>query len=250
MKKYWIAIALTVSLLVILTGCTSSNASTTKSSPSVSSVETSDQGSTVTVSAKAEIDVIPDVAYLRIGYTNSGSNTESTLSANNNVIDKVKTALKAKGYTDDTLTTDSFYIYPTYNYDNGTSRIKGYSVSHVLKVTVNDISKIGDTIDTAIGAGANESISISYGIKDYDSNYNEAMAIAIGNGNLKADAIAKSVGASSYKLNKIVESSSPSYYPVNESYKTGQAAIDSSTQIQTGKITITAQLTMEYILAK
>lgn len=249
MKKYFKTAALAVSLLFVLSGCTSNTAST-KSSPSVSSVETNDQGSTITVSAKAEIDVVPDVAYLRIGYTNTGSNTANTLSANNNVIDKVKTALKAKGYTDDTVTTDSFYIYPTYNYDSGTSKIKGYSVSHVLKVTVKDMSKIGDTIDTAIGAGANESISISYDVIDYDSNYNEAIAIAIGNGNLKADAIAKSIGASNFKLNKIVESSSSSYYPVNESYKTGQAAIDSSTQIQTGKITITAQLTIEYILTK
>jgi len=67
-----------------------------------------------------------------------------------------------------------------------------------------------DVFDAAIGEGANQSFLISYNIKDYDAQYNNAMGAAVAQGNTKADAIAKSLGSSTYKLNKITENTNTS----------------------------------------
>ncbi len=243
--------------VLLLTGCSQSTTSTvptdgTAGSKTVNSVGTTDEGCIITVNAKSELNLSPDIAYINIGYVCSGSDTEKITNDNNTVMARIISALKAKGIADDDIKTSSFNIYPVYNYENGQTKVKEYSVSHILKVTINDISKIGNVLDAAIGEGANQSFSISYNIKDYDTQYNNAMMAAVDQGNIKADAIAKSLGVSTYKLNKITENTnSSSYiYPTAEYKSDTSSSSIGSTQIQTGTITITAQLTMEYIITK
>ena len=177
---------------LLLTGCaqgtqTASTATQSKTgSDTTTSVNTNSNGCTVTVSASYELDITPDIAYIKVGYVCSGSSTSKIVKDNATVIAKIVSALKAKGLTDAEIDTDSFSVYPTYSYDNGTSKINGYTATHILKVTINDTSKLGEIIDASVAEGANTSMIVSYDIKDYNTQYNKALAACNRKGQLES----------------------------------------------------------------
>ena len=62
--------------------------------------------------------------------------------------------LKAAGLAGDAIQTTGYDIQPEFDYTNGKQTLRGYVARNSIEVRVDDLPKLGDILDIAVGAGA------------------------------------------------------------------------------------------------
>jgi uncharacterized protein len=204
---------------------------------------------TINVMGNGEVTATPDIAYLFLGVVTDKTTTSEAQNANSITMNNVIAAIKKAGIKDEDIKTTDYSIYPKYNYDETTkvNTLVGYTVSNTLNVTVKDISKVGQIIDTAVANGANDCNSISFGVSDYEKYYNMALVNALSNAQGKAKAISNFLNIKLTAPITITENSSgtPNIYPISLKDTSSSSA---STSIQAGiyKIKANVSLVFEY----
>ena len=120
----------------------------------------------ISVSGEASVSVAPDLAQIDGGVTSEAKTAREASDANNAAMGKVLLALKGAGidekdYQTSRLSLQPQYAQPTPN-RTGPPQITGYRASNRVTIKVRDITKVADTIDTLVGAGANEIGGINF----------------------------------------------------------------------------------------
>jgi uncharacterized protein YggE len=207
---------------------------------------TTTKSDTFNVTGEGKVNVIPDVAFITAGVSSSGSSVKLAQDQINTVINKVSAALKDLGIDSKDIQTANYSIYPEYDYREGAQKIKGYSASTNLSIKVRDIDKTSQVIDKAAANGANQIGGISFDIDDKKKLEQEAREKAVAKAKEKAESAAKAVG---FKLGRIVNySEGPSgFLPlVNRAFGVTEVTSDKTTQIETGSVDITINVTLSY----
>ena len=212
----------------------------------------SDSNGSISVSGTGAINVNPDVAYISLGVSTKGVDPKATLEANNRAIAAVISAVREKGIAEKDIRTTDFNMYPDYNngYDREGERASGYTVSNNLSVVVRDINIVGDVLGVAANAGANVSGGVQFGLLDNSAAYNEALVLAIESAVGKAQAIAGALGKSIGSPTSVTESVNyyAPYYAAAENMAMDSAG--GGVPMQTGKLTVTANVQMVYEFAR
>jgi len=212
-----------------------------------------DGNSEISVSGTGSVNVNPDVAYISLGVSTKDVDPKAALEKNNRSIAAVISAVRDKGVAEKDIRTTDFNMYPDYSYDYGKDgeQIRGYTVSNNVSIVVRDIAAVGDVLGVAANAGANVSGGVQFGLLDNSTTYNEALVLAIENAIGKAEAIAgalgKSIGSPS-SVTETVNYYSPHYYAATENMSMDAAV--GNVPVQTGKLTVTANVQMVYEFAK
>ena len=158
---------------------------------------------TVSVQGASQVDTLPDQAQINIGIVTTNKTAEEAQLENSVLANSVQTKLFLMGVPEGKLQTTQYAVYPIHNEEIGqkTPSIIGYRVSHTLTVIMDDMTKIGTVIDTALSAGANQVLGISFKKRDETQLKTKALQEAVKEATAKAEAIAE---ASGRKLGKIV----------------------------------------------
>ena len=206
----------------------------------------------INVSGAGTINVNPDVAYVSLGVNTKGIDPKATLEENNRLIAAVIGAIRETGVAEKDIRTTDFNIYPDYNYgyDKKEEQIRGYTVTNNVSVVIRKISAVGDVLGVAANAGANVYNGVQFGLLDNSAAYNDALVLAIKNAVGKAEAIAGALGkplGSPSTVTENVNYYSP-YYAAAENVSMDAAV--GSVPVQTGKLTVTANVQMVYEFVK
>jgi len=110
-------------------------------------------------------------------------------------INAIKTRLLVEGIASTDITTFSYITYPQHD-ATATDNQDSYIAIEILKVAVNDVGKVGSTIDAASEAGANTVDHIEYRLSDakIEELKSQALKEAIKDARSQADAIADELG--------------------------------------------------------
>jgi uncharacterized protein YggE len=152
------------------------------------------------------------------------------------------------------MKTTGYTITPVYQEDKGvfTNKVKTYQVTNTLRVTLKDTNQTGQMIDTAVSAGANKVDSIQFMLSD-DQNLvlrNQALSKAVSNARADADTVATALNVTITGTNTV--DISQGYTPViynrydNLAVEYAGGKVAASTPIQSGDITVTAQVSITY----
>ena len=87
---------------------------------------------------------------------------------------------------------DNLTVFPKYSYNEGKSKLEGYSAYRVVKVTVDNLELIPKVTDLALESGINEVAGFEYQVKDLESVKKEAAKLAIKDAKEKAQLLADS----------------------------------------------------------
>ncbi|MDO9035317.1 MAG: SIMPL domain-containing protein [Methanoregula sp.] len=169
---------------------------------------------------------------------------------------KVIDALIATGIPRDALKTTGYNIYPVYE-DTTKSildpKVRTYRVTNTLTVTLHDVSKTGDVIDVAVANGINQARSIQFLLSDEQSQVlrTEALKKAVLRARADADTVSGAMGTAIIGVQSA--DISGGYSPVlfeNYQYQDGNAMMKSAapTPIQPGDITVSAQVSITYLI--
>lgn len=202
----------------------------------------------VEVYGNAKIEVEPDVAYINIGVNTEKKDASIAQKENKEKMNKIISSLKENGLTDEDLQTLNYTIRKNYRYLKDNEREEYYLVSNTLKVTLTDISSVGNIIDVASDSGANKINSIQFAVLDDNEYYNNALSLAMKNAEKKAEAILKTFDKEVSTPQSVIEISNN--YGSVRNYENvmleSKASYDSTTPIQTGDITINARVKVIY----
>lgn len=166
---------------------------------------------TLTVQGSASVTLQPDMAQVSVGVMTQAEAVAEASSANALAMDSVIAALKAAGIAQEDLATENYYVAPQYDYQytslGNSQKIIGYQVSNTLRVTVRQLDGLGQVLDAAMSAGANECYGITFLSSHANEATDQAMALAIAEANRKAELMAAAAGMQLVRMTSLKEGS-------------------------------------------
>jgi len=204
---------------------------------------------TVSVSGSGTANLVPDIAYIYVGVHTEKPSAAEAMDENNAQTQKMIQALKDFGIDAKDIRTTNFSIWPQDKYDPMTGTPTGektYVVDNTVYVTVRDLGKLGDLLDTVIAAGANTVNSIQFDVADKEAALKQARADAVKDAEAQAQELADAAGVKLGEIQTIsFYDSTP--YPLTTGKGGGGAAVEAAAvPIQPGQLTFTVTVSMTY----
>lgn len=169
-------------------------------------------------------------------------------------MDKVIAAVKAAGVEEKDISTQSFYLSPVYDYNNGTQIARGYEANQSLSIKVRDLDKVSEVLGAATNAGANQAGNVNFTVDNPEEKRAEARKEAINEAKEKARELAGQLGVSLGDITGFSEGYGggpiPPMYYSRDAYGVGGAdmeAAQKAVQLPAGEqeINVTVSITYE-----
>ena len=171
----------------------------------------------ITVSGASTLTVEPNKAEVYVKIATLEKTAQESKNKNSQISSNAVKALKKEGIKDKDVETSQFSIYPRYEYEEvielnlrkSKQILVGYEAVNVLKVTTQDLDKVGKLIDAAVNNGANDIERVAFGLtKEREKDIKQqAMILASDDAKEKAVALAANAGVNLLKPIAISESS-------------------------------------------
>lgn len=203
-----------------------------------------DEHRIIKVYGLGSVSAAPDQAIITLGVVTENPNLQTAQAENNQAMTQVIQSLLTLGVPKENMKTVTYRVEMQYDYDDGKQTLRGYSVTHLLQVTIDQIELTGRIVDTATANGANTITDIRFTLTQPEAYYNQALSLAIHNAQQKAVVIAQTIGVHAGKVpTRIIERSGTA---VSTSSETSLYAKSASSPIQPGELKISAEVEAEY----
>jgi uncharacterized protein len=209
MKTKTLAISVVLLLAVLLSACGQATLPATLLVPSVTdaqvappvapAAQTAPQTTPrlLTVSGAGQVSLKPDIAYINVGVHTEKPSAAEAVAENNTNTQKLIDALKAAGVDANDIQTTNFSIWQnTQSGPDGKPISTNYMVDNTVYLTVRKLTQLGDLLDAAVKAGANNVNSIQFDLADKTKAMSDARAEAVKAAKTQAAELADSAGVS------------------------------------------------------
>lgn len=204
---------------------------------------------TITVSGDGEVAGKPDQARLSAGVVTQAETAAAALNANSAAMNRVFAALRMAGIPETRMQTSNFSVQPQYapyrQENPEPQRIIGYQVSNNVTVTVDDLTKVGPTLDALVRSGANQLGGIQFTIADPKPLAERARTAAVADGAAKARTLAMAAGVTLGPLMSMQETMVGRPIPV---FAMARAVAAEATPIAQGEETVSVTVQMVYAI--
>ena len=171
------------------------------------------KNNTVTISGKAEKEVVPDTA--RISFAVNEYNKKQNIAADrvNKKVKKILSAVKDLDIDEKDIKTQNYTIHPEYTWNGGKRLFKDYRASQRVELKVRDLDKTSKVIKLLAENKADNINGPNMFVGDREKIQEELRAEAIEDAQKKAHELANELGVSLSKIISFSESGSNNYYP-------------------------------------
>lgn len=210
------------------------------------------RATTFNLSAFGETKVVPDLATISLGVTTDAPTAAQALTGNATQMNKVIAALKKAGIEDRDVQTSGLNVNPQYIYEqNQPPKLNGYQASNQVTIRVRDLSKLGQTVDATVSAGATNVGGISFGLQNPDAAEDAARQDAVKALQAKAELYARATG---YRIVRLVSlNEGGGYQPMPQPmpmYAMAKREMSDSSPIAAGELKVRIDVTATYEVAK
>lgn len=189
------------------------------------------------------VKVLPDIITVSIGVSVENMQLTDAQAENARIMNDVLHTLTDAGVPLEDIQTQNYSVYPQYDYIDGRQELRGYRVTHNLLVTLREPKKAGEIIDASVQSGANEIGQLTFSVENPSIYNKQALELALDDAHQKAIALGHKMGVTvSPRPVYIIEERFSQSAP----YGVLGVRSDSSTQIQTGQLEITATISVLY----
>jgi uncharacterized protein len=218
----------------------------------VSAQVTTPLGNVIQATGSGTVTGTPDRVQISFSVETENPDVKTAQTDNAARMTQVINALVTAGISRDSMKTTGYSIYPVYADNPGgllNQKVQTYRVTNTLQVTLNDVARSGDVIDTAVTNGINQVSSIQFMLSDGQAQSLRSSALRNAVANARADAYAvagaMAVNITGTKNVDISQGYTPIVY--DNSLSNGIASRAAApTPIQPGDITVTATVTISY----
>jgi len=148
--------------------------------------------SSIRVTADSLVSAKPDRAHIDVGVLTQEKQSQNAATQNTKQMDGIMTALHNLLGADADIKTINRALNPDYQYRpiGGKAAVSSYTALNVVRVTVDDLDKVGAVIDAATQAGANHIESVRYTVRDPQVLHSQAVREAASKAKADAEALA------------------------------------------------------------
>ena len=207
--------------------------------PDLAGAQDAPEGDTITVTGVGSVEAVPNEAQMSFGVETRASTAKAAVATNADAMRKIINALRQAGGRE--LATQWVSVYP---YTDETGTVNGYSASNSVSA-VSDVADAPALIDAAAEAGANQISGPGLSSSNAEALYRQALAKAVADARLNAEALAKAAGRSLGPITTMVEGGGSQPTPL---YREAAQAADSSTPIVPGEQETSAMVSVTFSL--
>lgn len=211
----------------------------------------------ILTSGYGESVTTPDKVTISFAVETTDPDAKIAQQQNAEQIAAVVAALKSAGIAENNLKTTGYNIHSytigEYNPGKWPNGTEVYEVRNTIQITSYDVSKAGEYIDAAVGAGANSVSSLQFGLSDAKqiSERNKALIAAVAAARADANSVASALGVNIVSTGTVQVDQSR-YSVAYNSAETMLMKADSAagttvpTTIQSGELKTTATVSVVY----
>jgi hypothetical protein len=208
----------------------------------------------IMVVGQGSVHVKPDIVQVTIGVETSGESVSQAVADNEEKMTAILAALEKAGIAEKDIQTTNYSI----QLDNSQGPVPAagssatpakplYRVSNMVNVTVRDLESVGDVLDAAIAAGANNIWGISFSLSDPAAAQADARAKAIDDAKARAEALAELNGVKLGPVMSVSEIVSGGPVPLPAAYESATAK---GGTISPGELEISYQVQVSYFIER
>ncbi len=201
----------------------------------------------IRVTGHATVTAAPDHATIQIGVVAQANTAERAARENAEKLDAALEAIRGALGPAAEIKTHGYSLHPDYRTPKagGERKIVGYTATNVVQVDTSALDQVGEVVDVATAAGANELRSLRFVLKDGRDARAQAVSEAAGNARAKAEAIASTLGLRVVRVLSVDEGG-PSLLPEPRRAQRFLAAESAAapTPIEPGKLEVHATITL------
>lgn len=232
------------------------NASKSSSQEIVIKQELAREERLLNVTGTGKVDAEPDLASVMLSVYVVAETAEEAQASNSALMAEVLAAIKAMGITDQNIKTQEISVFPLHDNTKAVTEVTGYSATNTITVKLHNVKRTGDLVTAAMQAGASEVLQIEFQLLDETAAYQQALSEAVEDANNKAAIMAEKAGVELRGPMLIVEDIEVMqnmadvllYESAITNAQTQGDGTVTSTPVQAGQITVTAQVRIDYSL--
>lgn len=215
--------------------------------PGVAAAQQPDSGtqSVVVTTGEAVVNAAPDRAWIAITAESRAGNPREAQRRNAEAMSAVLDKLKGAGLQDEAIRTAGYDLQQEFDFVDGRRVSRGYVARNTVEVRVDEIDRVGQLLEIAVGSGATSVGGLRFDLKDRGKLEREAIRLATQDAQLRADAAAAAAGRAIERVIRI-EATTPGDMPVRPFAMAREALQDASAAppIAAGQIEVRAQVTL------
>ncbi len=204
----------------------------------------------IRVSGEGRVEVAPDMATLMLGATAEAETAADAMSQTSEQVRAVLERLTAAGIEERDIQTSGLMLSPRWHHPENhqeSPRITGYIAQNTLNVRVRDLDILGDLLDDVVQDGANTFQGLSFGLNEPEPQKDEARRRAVADARRKAELYAEAAGVA---LGDVIAIAEPEQFgPPMPMYRM-EAAMDSGVPVAAGELTLDANVTVVFAIAR
>ncbi len=198
---------------------------------------------TMKVNGRGTVEASPDIAIISAGVVTEDKNAQNAQNQNDLIINNIISALARIGIPREDIKTQTYTVYPNYDFVEGKQILSGYRSTHILEIKTYNLDKIGLIINTLTENGANQINQINFTLEDSAKYYNRALKLAIADAAGKAETISGAIKVMLDVVPASIIEQSTSFSPLVEN---GVMKLEALEVVMPGKIKVTATIEADY----
>jgi uncharacterized protein YggE len=159
----------------------------------------------VVTTGEGSIKRAPDRAWVTIAAESRAKTAREAQQLNADAMSAVMQKLKGLSLAADAIKTIAYDLQPEFDFHEGRRTLRGYVARNVVEVRVDEMTRLGQVLEQAVGAGATHVSGVRFDLKDRAVVEREALALAITDARARADAAARAAGTSVDRIIRIEE---------------------------------------------
>lgn len=160
---------------------------------------------TIVTTGEAVSRVAPDRAWVTVTSESRARNPREAQKLNAAAMSAVLQQLKGAGLAADAIRTTSIDLQPEFDYANGRQTLRGYVARNSVEVRVDTLSRLGEILDLAVGAGASTISGVRFELQDRDAAERAVLKLAVQDARRRAEAAAEGAGMNIERILRIEE---------------------------------------------
>lgn len=203
---------------------------------------------TITVVGSGTVNIRPDIARVQIGVETMRASVQEASALNRETLDAVLEALLAQDIAESDIQTSGFSVFAERYGPEGplADDQLNYRVSNMVRIIVRDLDSVGEILDAAIEAGANNIYGVEFALDDNEAVKSDARAQAVEDARAKAEELAALNGVSVGRVVAISEIIGGGYFP--QEARNMAMGGGGGTSIAPGELEIVRELEIVYEL--
>jgi uncharacterized protein YggE len=196
-KVFYGLVVLVVVAMLSIGGLAFALAGAPRSTQPVAEAAASTTGErSITVVGIGKVAGTPDIARVTVGIETQAPSLQKAVDDNKVKMNGLLETLKQLGLADKDIRTSNYSVYtervapPASGVEVSTDQMI-YHVTNQVDVTVRDVNQIGNVLDEAVAAGANNIYGVNFSVEDTAKLEADARAKAVADGQARAEELAQ-----------------------------------------------------------